>query len=44
MVRNVAVHPQADPRIAWFRVHAINLESIHHHNAFARIEWARGTS
>ena len=41
MVRNVAVRLQADPRIAWFSAHAVNFESIHNHNAFARIEWRR---
>jgi GTP cyclohydrolase IB len=41
MVRNVAKMLQADERIAWFRVHAINHESIHNHGAFASIEWER---
>jgi GTP cyclohydrolase I len=41
MVRNVAVRLQADDRIAWFRVHALNNASIHHHDAFARLEWTR---
>ena len=41
MVRNVALKLKADPRVAWFRVHAINHESIHNHGAFARIEWRR---
>jgi GTP cyclohydrolase I len=40
-VRNVAVQLRSDPRIAWFRAHAINHESIHNHGAFARIEWWR---
>lgn len=44
MVRNVAVRLQADDRIAWFRVQALNHESIHHHNAFARLEWTRGAT
>jgi GTP cyclohydrolase I len=39
MVRNVAVQMRSDQRIAWFRVHAVNHESIHNHGAFARIEW-----
>jgi len=39
MVRNVAVKLREDPRIAWFRVHAENQESIHNHNAFAEVEW-----
>ncbi|HKB39812.1 MAG TPA: GTP cyclohydrolase FolE2 [Gemmataceae bacterium] len=41
MVRNVAVRLRSDPRVAWFRVHAVNHESIHNHGAFARIEWRR---
>jgi GTP cyclohydrolase I len=41
MVRNVAVRLRADPRVEWFRVHAVNHESIHNHGAFARIEWRR---
>jgi GTP cyclohydrolase IB len=41
MVRNVAAHLQRDPRINWFRVHVVNDESIHNHDAFALIEWQR---
>jgi GTP cyclohydrolase I len=41
IVRNVAVSLKADARIAWFRVHVLNQESIHNHNAFAQIEWGR---
>lgn len=41
MVRNVAVELQLDARIAWFRVHAVNHESIHNHSAFASVEWTR---
>jgi GTP cyclohydrolase I len=41
MVRNVAQRLQADDRVAWFLVMAENQESIHNHNAFAQIEWAR---
>lgn len=37
MVRAVAVELRADPRVAWFRVQAVNQESIHHHNAFAEL-------
>ncbi|MFZ2955414.1 MAG: GTP cyclohydrolase I FolE2 [Candidatus Ozemobacteraceae bacterium] len=39
MVRGVAVRLKADPRMAWFKVHAENHESIHNHNAFACLEW-----
>jgi GTP cyclohydrolase I len=41
LVRNVAISLQADPRVAWFRVHALNFESIHNHSAFAQITWLR---
>ena len=41
MVRNVAATLQADERVAWFRAHAVNQESIHNHNAFAEITWVR---
>lgn len=41
MVRNVAAQLQDDLRVAWFHVRAENQESIHNHNAFAEIEWAR---
>lgn len=38
LVRNVAVHLDRHPDIAWYRVEAENLESIHNHSAFAVIE------
>lgn len=38
IARNVAVALLADPRIAWFRVRAVNEESIHNHAAYAVIE------
>ena len=41
MVRNVAAHLKQDGRVHWFRVHAVNHESIHNHGAFAKIEWRR---
>jgi GTP cyclohydrolase I len=41
MVRNVAVDLKADERVTWFSVEAENEESIHNHNAFARISWER---
>jgi GTP cyclohydrolase IB len=41
MVRNAVVRLQADSRIAWCSVAAINQESIHNHNAFARLTWKR---
>ena len=41
VVRDVAICLQKDDRIAWFRVHALNQESIHNHNAFAQIAWSR---
>ncbi|WP_109485783.1 GTP cyclohydrolase FolE2 [Occallatibacter savannae] len=41
IVRNVTVRLKGDERIMWFKVHAINHESIHNHNAFAEIHWQR---
>jgi GTP cyclohydrolase IB len=41
MVRKSAEQLMDDKRIAWFRVHAENDESIHNHNAFAELEWQR---
>lgn len=41
MVRNVAVILREDRRVAWFRVTAVNQESIHNHDAFACIEMMR---
>jgi GTP cyclohydrolase I len=41
MVREVGLLLAGDSRVAWFRVHAENLESIHNHSAFAKIEWSR---
>lgn len=41
LVRNVALKLRVDNRITWFRVHVLNQESIHNHNAFAEIEWRR---
>jgi len=38
MVRNATERLAKDPRVAWFRVHARNDESIHNHNVFAQIE------
>jgi GTP cyclohydrolase I len=38
MVRNAASSLERDRRIAWFRVHAENYESIHNHRVFAQIE------
>lgn len=41
MVRNVAIHLQVDLRVSWFRVNAVNHESIHNHGAFASFTWTR---
>lgn len=41
MARNVAVKLRDDKRVAWFRVKAVNQESIHNHSAFAELEWSR---
>ena len=41
MVRGAAARLMRDARVAWFRVQALNRESIHNHDAYARIEWRR---
>lgn len=41
MVRGVAERLMQDERVAWFRVHARNFESIHGHDAFASTTWSR---
>lgn len=38
VVRNVAVELRADARVAWFRIRAVNDESIHSHSVFAQVE------
>jgi len=42
MVRGVAERLRLDSRIIWFSVEAVNDESIHNHNAFARLAWPEG--
>jgi GTP cyclohydrolase I len=44
LVRNVAERAEADDQITWYSVEAENFESIHNHNAFARIECHRPQS
>ncbi len=41
LVRNASVLLKKDPRIASFTVQAVNQESIHAHDAFARVTWKR---
>ena len=41
IVRNAAVQLRGDPRIAQYRIHVMNEESIHSHNVFASVEWRR---
>ena len=38
IVRDIAVKLNHDPNITWFDVESENFESIHNHNAYARIE------
>jgi GTP cyclohydrolase I len=38
LVRNVAARSDQQANILWYRVEAENFESIHNHNAYARIE------
>ena len=40
LVRDVALHLAADPRIGRYSVEVENFESIHNHSAFARVERA----
>ena len=42
LARNLSQRLMTDSRVDWFRVDVVSLESIHNHNAFARIEWRRG--
>ena len=44
VVRGMAARLQADSRIVWYCVRAVNQESIHHHNAFAQVTWSRPMS
>lgn len=44
IVRAAALRLQEDSRVDWFRVEVVNQESIHNHNAFAEVEWARPAS
>jgi len=41
LVRNVAARTELQPNITWYCVEAENFESIHNHNAYARIEKRR---
>jgi GTP cyclohydrolase IB len=41
LVRNVALFLKNDPRVSSFEVQAVNQESIHAHDAFARVRWKR---
>lgn len=41
MVRNVALKLQQDERVSWYRVGALNEESIHNHAAYAKTAWRR---
>jgi len=42
LVRNVAERAAAHEEITWYQVEAENFESIHNHNAYARIERSKG--
>lgn len=41
LVRNIAERAETEDQITWYCVEAENFESIHNHNAFARIECHR---
>jgi len=38
IIRDLALAMDADPRITWYSIESENFESIHNHNAYARIE------
>jgi GTP cyclohydrolase FolE2 len=42
LVRNVALLLRDDPRISSFEVQAVKQETIHAHDAVARVIWKRG--
>jgi GTP cyclohydrolase I len=44
MVRDVALRLERDERIAWYAVESENMESIHNHEAYARIEKTKSVS
>ncbi|HNZ54890.1 MAG TPA: GTP cyclohydrolase I FolE2, partial [bacterium] len=44
IVRNVSVRMMKDSNVLWFMVETLHLESIHTHNAYARIERFRERS
>ena len=43
ILRNTAVRLRGDARVERFAVKVTNFESIHNHNAFAEVAWARPT-
>ena len=43
LVRNASLLLKKDSRIAGFTVQAVNQESIHAHDAFAKVTWRRGS-
>jgi GTP cyclohydrolase I len=42
LVRNIAARANRERNIRWYCVEAENFESIHHHNAYARVEKRKG--
>jgi GTP cyclohydrolase I len=38
LLREIAVHMRAHPRVRWYRIEVENQESIHAHNAYATVE------
>jgi len=41
LVREATVRLRALPQVSWFRVHVVNFESIHEHDAYAEVEERR---
>ena len=42
LVREVTLRLRAMEQVTWFRVHVVNFESIHEHDAYAEVEETRG--
>ncbi len=43
VIRELATKLKMNSRVTWFRAHVESEESIHNHNAFATLEWKRGS-
>ena len=41
LMREVTLRLRALTKVTWFRVHVVNYESIHEHDAYAQVEEGR---